>query len=544
MNRASIRLAPLLLLAFITPAPAADSYQDWVRAQMQGAQEQVRQYEDWRSAQDRQFSGYLRAQWRAFQVFQGKVRDPNPKPRVIPPAPVVKAPPSQEVRRPYEPPPPPPVLPPPPVIADPVPPPQPEPRPPPLPPTPAPAPVVAPAPRETPVAAPVPAPTPAPAPAPTPAPAPEVKPPAPQIQVQFYGNRVSAPFDPQWRGVRARAINPAGIAGFWDAMSAGNFAPTVEALVQARTQLGLDDWGYVQLWQEAVQAIQPERPAEQNLLLWFFLVKSGLDVRLGYSGDQVFLDVAVKQPVYAASYIKLGGKPYYALLERERGKGPRSFQTYEANYPAPLQALDLKGAAIGFTRSTPVEKTVSFEHQGRKVQVKYLYDGQLVRFMSGFPQLDFELYFGTRASSPAQESLLQALRGHLRGMKDEEAVNFLLAFVQKAFAYKTDEEQFGREKYFFVEEALHYPFSDCEDRSALFSWLVRELLRLKVVGLHYPGHMTTAVALKGVPRGGWTTVDWQGERYVIADPTYINAGVGMAMPSYARQQPLRVIPAL
>ncbi|MBI5329131.1 MAG: hypothetical protein HZB71_00800 [Betaproteobacteria bacterium] len=514
-----------LLLAFVAPALAADSYQDWVRAQEQGATEQTRQFETWRSEQDRQFSGYLRAQWRAFQVFQGKVRDPHPKPRVLPAAPVLaKAPPPQEVRRPYEPPPPPPLAPPLPVIADPAPPPKPEPRPQLLPP----------APRATPMEPPPRKAEPAPAPVAEPA----------RVQFNFYGNPVGIAHDPQWRDLRARSINPAGIAAFWDAMSAQRYPPTLQEVARTRERLGLDDWGHVQLWQEAVRQMQPERAAEQNLLLWFFLVKAGHDVRLGYSGDQVFLYVAVKQPVFAASYIKVAGRTYYALLERERGKAPRSFHTYEANYPAPLLALDLKGAAIGFTRSEPVEKTVQFEHQGRKVQVKYAYDGQLVRFMDGFPQLDFELYFGARTSAPARDSLLPALRPHLRGMKEEEAVNFLLAFVQKAFAYKTDEEQFGREKYFFVEEALHYPFSDCEDRSALFSWLVRELTGLKVVGLHYPGHMTTAVALKGAPKNGWSTVEWQGDRYVIADPTYINASVGMAMPSYARQQPLRVIPAL
>jgi hypothetical protein len=52
--------------------------------------------------------------------------------------------------------------------------------------------------------------------------------------------------------------------------------------------------------------------------------------------------------------------------------------------------------------------------------------------------------------------------------------------------------------------------------------------------------MTTGVALKSSSNKG-ASIEWQGERYVIADPTYINASVGMAMPSYANTQPLRVI---
>ena len=125
-------------------------------------------------------------------------------------------------------------------------------------------------------------------------------------------------------------------------------------------------------------------------------------------------------------------------------------------------------------------------------------------------------------------------------MSEEEAVDFLLTFVQKAFPYKTDDAQFGRERYLFVEESLHFPYNDCEDRSVLFAWLVHELVGVKVVGLLYPGHMSTAVALKQV-KPGFKTVLFQGKNLVIADPTYIGASLGMAMPSYERLKPSRIV---
>ena len=125
-------------------------------------------------------------------------------------------------------------------------------------------------------------------------------------------------------------------------------------------------------------------------------------------------------------------------------------------------------------------------------------------------------------------------------MGEEEAVDFLLTFVQKSFSYKTDNDQFGRERYLFVEESLNFPYNDCEDRSVLFAWMVRELLGVKVIGLLYPGHMTTAVALKHV-KPEYSTVTYQGNQYVIADPTYIGASLGMPMPSYARLKPNRVV---
>ena len=74
-----------------------------------------------------------------------------------------------------------------------------------------------------------------------------------------------------------------------------------------------------------------------------------------------------------------------------------------------------------------------------------------------------------------------------------DAVNVLLRFVQTGFSYLTDSEQFGREKFMFPEETLSYPYSDCEDRSFLFAYLVSSLLGLDVIGLDYPGHVATAV---------------------------------------------------
>lgn len=479
----------------VSPSVAAESYQDWLRSQALGVRDMDRQYQVYRSEQDQQFSRHLKAQWQEFQVFQGKVRDPRPKPAVIPVAPLVAKVPST----------------------------------PPLVPPDLPQKEIA-RPADHPI---------------KPTPQPPAKPPAAtpdSLEVIFYGNPVRLPYDSSWCKTRVLSRDPQGFAGFWDTLSASRSQPTLQAIARARQELGLDDWGHVALWREVARALQPDHPAEQQLLLWHFLVKAGVDVRLGYSDQDIHLFLAVKQPVYSVSYTRVGDRTYYALLNADRGKNLRSFHTYETPYPAPLRPLDLTGAATNFTRAAPTDKLISFPHQGRQITIRTGYDRRLVDYLASFPQLDFELYFATQASPAARSPLLQALRSHLQGLSEEEAVNFLLAFVQKGFAYKTDADQFGYEKYFFVEEALHYPYSDCEDRSALFAWLVRELLGLKTVGLHYPGHMTTGVALLAhVPHKNWTTVEWQGQRYVIADPTYINAGVGMAMPGYAQLQPLRVI---
>ena len=120
-------------------------------------------------------------------------------------------------------------------------------------------------------------------------------------------------------------------------------------------------------------------------------------------------------------------------------------------------------------------------------------------------------------------------------MTELEAVNFLLKFVQNAFEYRTDQQQFGEENFLFPEETLYYPYSDCEDRSVLFAWLVTELLDLEVVGLNYPGHVAAAVHLKQPVAG--ERVVFNGKGFVVTDPTYVNAVAGMVMPGYEDMKP-------
>ena len=80
---------------------------------------------------------------------------------------------------------------------------------------------------------------------------------------------------------------------------------------------------------------------------------------------------------------------------------------------------------------------------------------------------------------------------------------------------------------FFAEESLYYPYCDCEDRSILFSRLVRDLLGLKVILVYYPGHLATAVHFTEEIKGDYIILD--DRKYVVCDPTYLGAFVGETM---------------
>lgn len=515
----SLIAATVLVSASVTCQAATDQneFDAYRQQQRQGAQQVKSEFKAYKEKQDGEFADFLKSQWREFETYQGKVRIKGPKPKLVPVVPAV------------------PVQPPAPEPVAPAPVPDVQVKPAPVTPLPAP-PVVSPV-----VVAPPVQPVMPPPPLPQPKPVPLA---ADVLEISFYGNTVNFVFDPQWKSYRlSGAAKPEAMSEFWTMMSGSKYEPTIQAINAAQRDLKLDDWGYVTLWRSVAQALQPERKAEQNLLLWYFLIKSGYDVRLGYSGSDIHLFVAVRQQVYSTKFTAVGTQTYYAVLDADHGNSIRSFYTYEANYPNKLKPLDIQFASTGFTKTVAAQRALAFDYKGEKIRLNVSYDRRLVDYMESFPQSEFPLYFDTDGSSLVRHSLLVELKKHTATMGEEEAVDFLLTFVQKAFAYKTDEEQFGYEKYFFVEESLYFPYNDCEDRAVMFAWLVHELVGIKAVGLLYPGHMTTAVALKQV-RADFSTVDYQGNRYVIADPTYIGASVGMAMPSYAKLKPTRVVEIL
>ena len=138
------------------------------------------------------------------------------------------------------------------------------------------------------------------------------------------------------------------------------------------------------------------------------------------------------------------------------------------------------------------------------------------------------LYANTPLDPAVAEKLYPALQALIGGKTQREAADMLLNWVQTALTYGYDDQVWGYDRAFFAEESLHYPFCDCEDRSILFTRLIRDLLHLKALLMYYPGHLATAIAFTDNVPGDY--VELRGTRYVVCDPTYINAPVGHTMP--------------
>lgn len=116
-------------------------------------------------------------------------------------------------------------------------------------------------------------------------------------------------------------------------------------------------------------------------------------------------------------------------------------------------------------------------------------------------------------------------------------MNLVLHFVQKAFVYERDREQFGHQKAMFAQETLFYKASDSEDRAVLFTYLIKKLFDVSVTGVKYANHTATAL---DIPLDG-KRITWGKRSYVVADPTYVNANIGEIIPHVEDQNPKKLI---
>jgi hypothetical protein len=366
--------------------------------------------------------------------------------------------------------------------------------------------------------------------------APQVDPDSLIVKVPLYGNRFSLPYPIKFSELRAPELTPSGIADFWGKMSSLPFQSTLEWIKLYQSEVLHSDWMLHGLLDAFAAAAFPKNETCQTLYKWFLYNKLGYSARLSYNQDGCYLLLASDTPLYGISFFTFKETKFILLPEDGKNvKLKKAVFTYPDNYQGADRKLNLALSELPNVPDRPTEKVLRFSFQNQNYAIPVLFQSNLAGYFQYYPQMDIALYGKSPMSEAARRSLYDGVAPYLKNKSETEAVAFLLALTQKSFAYETDQEQFGREKWFFPEETLYYPYSDCEDRAVFFAQMVRLTLGLEVVFLNYPGHMATAVKLSQPI--GEDSVTFDGKKLAVCDPTYIGAGPGMAMPQFKKVLP-------
>lgn len=321
-------------------------------------------------------------------------------------------------------------------------------------------------------------------------------------------------------------LNENAIADAYEALCNSDYKPLLADCAQIRKDLRLNDWGVFTLVRQVADTYCGT--ANESIVMQQFLLNEmGYKARMARKAteDKMMLFVATDCSIYAHPYITLNGQNYYNLSGNNE---QCQFYMCQKDSPKAKNSVGMQLKEAPLFPGTVVSST--HQAKGSAARVTVDVPKALMDFYKDYPQCDYSVYFNAPVNAAMENRILSSLAPLVQGRNEADAANILINFVQTAFQYQTDGQQFGYEKPFFVEELFYYPYSDCEDRAMLFSYLVRKLLGLDVVLLDYPEHIATAVRFNGNVSGDYLMVN--GRKYIVCDPTYIGASIGMTMPRY------------
>ncbi|MDR0894777.1 MAG: hypothetical protein LBN06_05695 [Prevotellaceae bacterium] len=352
------------------------------------------------------------------------------------------------------------------------------------------------------------------------------------VEFTFYG--IPCAVDASLKNkLRLKGVKEKEVAAGWEKLADANYQALINDCLALKAEHGLNDYGYILLTRKvAAELCGADRNNEATLLQMFIACQSGYKTKIARTDQDLVFLYAPEEKVYSTTFITIDGQPYY--LQDSRRIETASLYTYKHDFGNATHKVELSLQTVPSGSVATVTRT----YQSKKypqARVQSVVSTGLIEFYKDYAACDVPIYARTPASTQLQATLMVQLRPIIQGKKADEVANILINFVQTAFEYATDNEQFGYEKPFFVDEIFFYPYSDCEDRSILFAYLVRNLLNLDVVLLRYPGHMATAVCFPEPVEGDYFIIE--GKQYTVCDPTFINASIGETMTTYQNVSP-------
>lgn len=397
-----------------------------------------------------------------------------------------------------------------------------------------------------------------PAPTPTPPPIDVVTPPAPSPQPQpvvpieevpqpedeqlvftFYGTEMKVRLGDSQR-FSIGSISDKSVSRAFERLLQDDYLNLVYDCLVLRSVYSMNDWCYLLMLNTLSSSFCGKDTPEAELLMAYVCLQSGYRIRFAYDSQRLYMLFACDHIIYGRGSFNIDGQKYYSLHEL-----PPSVFISPAAFPNEqnFSLLLYSEPQLSDRLSTP--RTIRSERYP-DVQCSVSVNLNLLDFFSDYPSsalgdnflTRWAMYANTPVSPDVADACYPALSRQLSGLTPLDAANRLLNLVQTGLAYEYDDKVWGYDRAFFAEESLYYPYCDCEDRSILFTHLVRDLLDLDCLLVYTPGHLFTAVAFPDEVSGESITL--QGRRYTMADPTYIGAPVG-ATQSCVDRSSLQVI---
>jgi len=360
----------------------------------------------------------------------------------------------------------------------------------------------------------------------------------PELTVNLYGTSFRFR-SPNMTGFKLHNLEKSALARNWQWLSDNHTNILIRDCLRERDEKALCDWAYLNLLQKVADELSGNNPNAAALLTGFLFTQSGYKMRFAIdSAKQLFICYNTPGIVYNSQFLTIEGERYIIFAAGRHVN--RQFEICDLSFPGekPL-SLEIR-QQMNLTYS-PAELRKVTAHFHPEVQVEITPNKNLLDFYNSYPDgtittdpyTKWAIYANTPASPEVNQDLYPKLRKLLSDKSELESVNILLHLAQ-SFPYGYDEEIWGHDRAFFMDESWYYPLSDCEDHAINFSRMVRDLIGLETALIYYPGHLAAAVSFSDNSTPG-DYVTHEGRKYTICDPTIFYANVGRSMKGLSNE---------
>lgn len=361
---------------------------------------------------------------------------------------------------------------------------------------------------------------------------------------EFYNDTFNLQIDASIIVDHDTTLSKQHILSCYDKVNQGKFAVILDTLLAYKKKHQLNDWLYYQLIRRTAQAISPKKENYERYTFykWFFLGKSGYDTRLTIADNRIIFYVYNDEDISDIPFVMFKDKKYMCLNRHD-------YAYADLNKVPPTDMISMPEAKETFSYKVTrmpnfkpedyYEKQVQFNYKHKTYHFNLKLNADVEIIFANYPVVDFESYFNIPLSKETYGSLIPILKKNLQGMKQKKGIDYLMRFTRYAFLYEDDDKNFGKEKRLSPEETLFSKYSDCDDRAALFFYLVKEIYDLPMIALLYPTHITMAVQFDK-PVG--QPILFKGKTYSVCEPTpqKENLNIGQLSPSL-KNMPYKVV---
>jgi len=339
---------------------------------------------------------------------------------------------------------------------------------------------------------------------------------------EFYEGTFNSEINAAFLTDVPQQLNQQNVRYFYTVANASSYQPLVDSLLSFKRKYKLNDWLYYQLIRKTAQQISPKADnySRYTLYKWFLLTKSGYDARLALTHDKVIFYIYNREDVEDLPFFMIDDKKYVCLNWHDYARVnlnddppiPVNIQIAEAD-----QAFSYKIDKMPDLKPADYfDKELQFIYKHKVYYFNIKLSNQVDAIFNNYPIVDFASYFNIPLSKETYGSLIPKLKENVEKMNQKKGIDYLMRFTRYAFLYEKDEDNFGREKRLAPEETLFAAYSDCDDRAALFFYLVKEIYNLPMIALLYPTHITIGVQFDK-PVG--TPIMYKGDAYSVCEPT-------------------------